>query len=98
MNSICPILDCHYGAIPADDCNTSWLAVKVDRAGNQTILDDGFATEGAAEDCAAIAHASDLDDHMQAIFAQMHVTLGKLRGNLAEASAAIEQFCAEARA
>jgi hypothetical protein len=60
MNGICPILNCHYGAIPADDCNSSWLAVKVFRDGNPIIIDDGFATEQDAEDCAALAHQSDL--------------------------------------
>lgn len=65
MNGICRILDCHYGAIPADDCNSSWCAVKVDRAGNQTIIDDGFATEQEAEDCADLAHQSDLQANSQ---------------------------------
>jgi hypothetical protein len=59
MNGICPILDTHYGAIldPSDD---TWAAVKVTRDGNQIIIDDGFATEGDAEDCAALEHQSDL--------------------------------------
>lgn len=62
MNGICPILDCHYGAIfnPSDD---TWAAVKVDRAGNQLILDDGFASEEEAEQCAGLAHESDLRDN-----------------------------------
>ncbi len=65
MNGICKIMDCHYGAIPADDCNSSWIAVKVDRAGNQETIDSGFETEEEAEDVAADQHRQDLIDSGQ---------------------------------
>lgn len=64
MNGICSILDRHYGAIPSDDCNTEWLAVSVDRAGNQTEI-GRYNTEDEAEEAAGIAHKSDLADHGQ---------------------------------
>jgi len=64
MNGICKILDCHYGTQfnPSDD---TWAAIKVYRDGNPIIIDDGFATEEEAEDCATLAHQSDLADNGQ---------------------------------
>lgn len=63
MNGICRILDRHYGAIPADDCETSWIAVKVDRAGCQINLQEGFETEAAAEEFAGVIHRQDLAEY-----------------------------------
>lgn len=62
MNGICRVLDCHYGTQfdPSDD---TWAAIKVYRDGNPIILDDGFAIEEEAEDCATLAHQSDLQDN-----------------------------------
>jgi hypothetical protein len=63
MNGICPMLDRHYGAIPADDCETSWIAVKVDRAGCQINLQEGFETEAEAEEFAGQIHRQDLAEY-----------------------------------
>lgn len=64
MPGLCRTLDCFYGAQfdPADD---TWAAIKVHRDGSPVILDDGFATEQTAEDCADLAHQSDLQDNSQ---------------------------------
>ena len=64
MNGICRILDRHYGAIfdPSDD---TWTAVKVCRAGNQTDIEGGFATEEEAEERAGAEHQNDLRDNSQ---------------------------------
>lgn len=53
MNGICATLNRYYGAVAADDCESSWSAVKVDRAGNMVILQEGFDTEEAADEFAA---------------------------------------------
>jgi hypothetical protein len=60
MNSICPILRCYYGAIPADDCRNEWVAVKVYLDGNQITLGGPFNSIEAAEDCAGFHHLRDL--------------------------------------
>lgn len=59
MNGMCPIPDCFYGAQfnPSDG---TWAAIKVCCDGNPIILDDGFASEYEAEDCAAHEHENDL--------------------------------------
>ncbi len=59
MNGICKILDRFYGAIPADDCNSEWFAVMVDRAGNQTVI-GRYETKEEAEAAAGEAHSTDL--------------------------------------
>lgn len=63
MNGICKILDHHYGAIPADDSNGTWIAVKVDRAGNRVILEEGFDSEEEAEAFAGHVHQQELEDN-----------------------------------
>jgi hypothetical protein len=63
MNGICKILDRHYGAVPIDDIESSWNAVKVDRAGNEIVLETGFDTEEAAEQFAGEVHRQELEDN-----------------------------------
>lgn len=60
MNGMCRLLNCFYGAIPADDCRNEWIAVKVYRDGNQITLGGPFHSIEAAEDCAGFYHVRDL--------------------------------------
>lgn len=59
MNGFCSTLSAFYGAQfdPSDD---TWSAIKVYRDGNPLIIDDGFATEDDAEQCATLEHECDL--------------------------------------
>jgi len=64
FNGYCRILDRLFTAIPADDCNSEWVAVQVDRAGCMTTLGH-FATEEEAEECAAAEREHLLQDSAQ---------------------------------
>ena len=59
MNSLCPILDCFYGAIPSGD-GDEWVAVKVYRDGNPIEL-GRFSSQDEAEMCAGLEHESDME-------------------------------------
>lgn len=66
MNGFCKVLDCFYGPQQLTDCpSDGWRAIKVYRDGNEHEIGGPFASEEEAEDCAALAHQSDLADHGQ---------------------------------
>ena len=56
---ICPVLDCFYGAW-IDPSNGTWTAIKVDSDGIRIIIEEGFATEAEAADCADLLHQTEL--------------------------------------
>ena len=60
MNGMCPTLDCFYGTQRGGD-GDGWYAIQVYRDGNPIVLGGLFKTEEEAEDCATLAHESDLE-------------------------------------